>query len=96
MLTARQQALLAYLLDVTKELVARGALRQASGQSLLDIFKSEPRIVLGAVGEDAAIVLRELGVGMAKSKLVNDLLGAAGSWLTDRMAEAIKGNGKRR
>lgn len=95
MLTSRQRFLLDYLLDVTRDLVTRGTLRRATGQTILSIFKSEPRVVLSEVSEDVVAVFKELGIGMAKSKFVNDLFGAAGGWLTDKLADAIAGKMRR-
>jgi hypothetical protein len=63
MTASRREALRNYFLAVARDLIARGTLRRQQGQTLGDILKTEPRVVLAAVSEDLAIVGADLGIG---------------------------------
>ncbi len=73
---ARRSALRDYLLAVTKELLARGVLRKASGQSIGDVMKAELPEVLRSVREDLAVIGGEMLGGFLGGAL-QGLLGAA-------------------
>lgn len=62
--TSRQQALHDYFLAVTRDLLARGVIRRAQGQSLEDILNAESRMVLSEVWSDLKGVGEQMLGGM--------------------------------
>lgn len=86
-----------YVLAVTRELVARSAIRAKAGDSLENTLRQEASLVLAEVGEDFKTVLAELGLGAASagSRLLDTALQAGavrlGSWIQDSIADALRG-----
>lgn len=64
-MTDRRQALRDYLIEIAKDLVRRGVVRRANGQTLEDVVRTEPRAVLQQMTEDLVVVGTELGAGLA-------------------------------
>ncbi len=54
-----------YFLNVTRELLERGAIRSKRGDSLLDVLQTESREVYLEVEADFFAVIREIGIPMA-------------------------------
>lgn len=92
----RRLALKGYFLEVVRDLVARGIVRQQAGQSLADVLRSEPRAVLDEVQADFVAVAAEIGVGLLGGLEViakKNLDSLVGSGVT-RLAEYIASRGK--
>lgn len=59
----RREILKSYFVEVARDLVARGVIRRAQGQSLEAVVRAEYRVVLQHMSADLVAVGRELGVG---------------------------------
>lgn len=68
-LPARRAALREYFIEVTRDLIQRGVIRHAKGQSIDDILKTELSIVLNEVSSDFGWVLAEMGSGLLQGGL---------------------------
>lgn len=84
----------AYLFDVTRDLLQRGAIKQKTGQSLADILKSETTIVLGEVSSDLTAVLKDVGVGLvsAGSKVLENYATRGIENLGKAFGDMLRGN----
>lgn len=56
----RRESLHAYLMDVVRDLIARGMIRSQRGQKIEDLLVAEAKIVYAAVLSD----LKEVGLGV--------------------------------
>ncbi len=89
----RRAALRSYFLEVVRDLVQRGVLRQQAGQSLADVLRVEMRVVLGDVQADFAAVAAEIGVGLLGgveaivSNRINTFVGGVGRAIAERFAQ---------
>ncbi len=67
-----------YLLSVTRDLVTRGVLRQAAGESLVDVVRHEPMTLLREIEGDLVTVGAEFGMSLfeaAKNTFLSFLIG---------------------
>ena len=65
----RHEALRAYFLEVTRDLVVRGVLRKQQGQSLDEILRQEFQTVLNEVTRDFGEIAKEMGQGFVQSMI---------------------------
>lgn len=76
---SRREALRAYLMEVVRDLLARGVIRQQSGQTLIQVFRAESQTILSEVSADFAAVGKEIGFS-----LLNGIGGLVGTFFSRR------------
>lgn len=60
----RKEALRAYFVEVVKDLVKRGIIRRASGQTLEQILAAESDTIIREIRQDFTGVFMEMGFGL--------------------------------
>lgn len=95
----RRDALRSYFIEVVRDLVARGVIRQRAGQSLADLVRAELRTVIGEMKADVIVVAGEIGVGLVGGletmlrKNFDNILAAGARAVVDRLGGAAKRRG---
>lgn len=100
-MSKHRNKLRAYLFDVTRDMLERGAINQrTSARAVQDILRHELKSVLVEVNADLTAVLREVGAELASAgaQVLGSIaargLEGAGSALGDILARAISGRKK--
>ena len=76
---SRREALRSYRMEVVRDLLARGVIRQQSGQTLVQVFRAESQTILSEVSADFAAVGKEIGFS-----LLNGIGGLVGTFFGRR------------
>lgn len=68
--TPRRSALRTYLVEVTRELITRGALRMAKGQTIDDVVRGDLPTILREAGKDFKTIGGEMIGGLVQGAIV--------------------------